>query len=260
MSGDSLTSADADAWARLRRHTPARIGLRLYGAGLATEELLSFQLAHARARDAVHVALDMAALTAAMGERAWPAVHVRSAAKDRRTYLLRPDLGRQLDPESAAVLPPPAEKCDLVIVVADGLSAVAVQRHAVPLLDLVIPALQHESWSIAPIAIAEQARVAMGDDIGARVGARLVMVLIGERPGLSAPDSLGVYLTWNPAVGRTDAERNCISNIRPEGLNYPEAAAKVLYLLMEARRRSLTGIMLKDETAAALIDQTPPAR
>jgi ethanolamine ammonia-lyase small subunit len=178
-------------------------------------------------------------------------LHVTSAAADRRTYLLRPDLGRRLADPSA--IRTRSKDCDLAIVVADGLSAVAVERHALPLLDHIIPSLQENAWRIGPIAVVERGRVAIGDEIGQLLGAKLVAVLIGERPGLSSPDSLGVYLTWQPRVGRTDAERNCISNIRPEGLPLPDAAAKIMHLLHEARRRGCTGVTLKDESVPPVI-------
>ncbi len=223
---------------RLRDFTPARVGLGRAGSSLQTRELLDFQLAHARARDAVHARLDPASLLL-------PGVTVASAAPDRTTYLRRPDLGRKLSDESRARLRGLVSgPCDAVFVVADGLSALAVHRHAKALLDDVVPRLQ--GWQLAPLVIAEQARVAIGDDVGQILDARLAVVLIGERPGLSSPDSLGVYLTWDPKPGRTDAERNCISNIRAEGLSYAVAGQKLIFLMTEARRRRLSGVMLKD--------------
>jgi ethanolamine ammonia-lyase small subunit len=240
----------ADPWQKLRLFTQARIGLGRSGSGVATQEMLAFQLAHARARDAVHFPFDAARMMAELQTRAWPALHLKSAASDQRTYLLRPDLGRRLvDPSAAHAR---STDCDLAIVVADGLSAIAVERHALPLLDHMVPRLQERAWRIGPIAVVERGRVAIGDEIGQLFGAKLVAVLIGERPGLSSPDSLGVYLTWQPRIGRNDAERNCISNIRPEGLPIPEAAAKIVHLLSEARRRQLTGVMLKDESALVI--------
>lgn len=235
----------ADPWQKLRQFTQARIGLGRSGSGVATKEMLAFQLAHARARDAVHLPFDAARMMSEFQTRVWPALHLKSAATDQRTYLLRPDLGRRLIDPSALT----ASSCDLAIVIADGLSAVAVERHALPLLDTMIPRLQERGWRIGPIAVVERGRVAIGDEIGQLLGAKLVAVLIGERPGLSSPDSLGVYLTWQPRIGRNDAERNCISNIRPEGLPIPDAAAKIVHLLTEARRRELTGVMLKDDSA-----------
>jgi ethanolamine ammonia-lyase small subunit len=234
-----------DPWSRLRRHTPARIGLERAGASLATREHLAFQLAHARARDAVHVPLDLVPLLHGLAERRFDAIPLRSAAATREIYLLRPDLGRRLDAASRDRLQSCARDHDLALVVADGLSPGAVQRHALPLIDAFSPMLRRHSWRIGPVAVVEQGRVAIGDEVGAALEAALVAVLIGERPGLSAPESLGVYLTWAPAIGRVDAERNCLSNIRPEGLGYSEAAAALFYLMSEARRRRLSGVTLK---------------
>jgi len=240
--------------AGLRRFTPARIGLGRSGPALPTREVLALGLAHARARDAVHAQLDLPRLLAELTSLAGPASEtppalvVRTQAPDRATFLARPDLGRLLAPGEAARLGPPAE---IVLVVADGLSAVAVDRHAVPLL----AALRRQSsarWSRAPVVIALQARVAIGDAIGPPLRARLVAVLLGERPGLSSPDSLGVYLTFDPRPGRTDAERNCISNVRPSGLAYEEAARRVDWLAEAALSRSLTGFDLKDESDSNL--------
>jgi ethanolamine ammonia-lyase small subunit len=219
----------------LRAFTPARVAIGRTGDSLPTAELLRFQLDHARARDAVHEPLDPASLGV-------PHVLVRSAAPDRATYLRRPDLGRRLAVDTQL----PRGDYDAAFVIVDGLSAPAVHRHAVPLLDAVTPLL--ESWRLAPLTVALQGRVAIGDEIGARLGARLVVVLTGERPGLTSPDSLGAYLTWDPRPGRTDAERNCISNIRPEGLSYQAAAGTLVFLMSAARSRRLSGVALKDES------------
>ncbi len=235
-------------WPRLRAVTPARIGLPRSGVSLATSALLSFQLAHARARDAVVAEIDAGSLLDALRVRGLEALALHSAAPDRRTYLARPDLGRGLDEPSHARLEAEPRGYDLVFVIADGLSARAAQRHAPLLLDLLLPELRRRSWRIGPVAVVEQGRVAIGDAIGQTLGAELAVVLIGERPGLSSPDSLGAYITFAPAIGRTDAGRNCLSNIRPEGLAYDEAARRLLYLCGEARRRRLTGVALKDET------------
>jgi ethanolamine ammonia-lyase small subunit len=241
--------APPDPWHALRAHTPARIALGRAGSSLPTRAHLDFQLAHARARDAVHDALDVPALVAALGAMGLDAVAVRSAAPDRTVYLQRPDLGRRLDPDArdrlVALRPdlPP----DAAIVVADGLSARAAHSHAAPVLAALVPKLVNEGWRLAPVVVAEQARVALGDEIGAALGARLVVVLLGERPGLTAPDSLGAYLTWDPRPGRTDAERNCVSNIRPEGLLPVLAADTLGYLMLEAARRRLSGVALKDD-------------
>ncbi len=227
-------------WADLRRFTPARVALGRAGNGLPTEAHLAFQAAHAAARDAVHAELDTAQLAADLAAANLSSTLVHSACPDRRTYLLRPDLGRRLaEGEADKLAPSPG----IAFVVADGLSATAAQRHAAPLLAQVLPALGQSG----PIVIARQGRVALGDEIGAALGAEAVAVLIGERPGLSTPDSLGVYLTWQPRPGRTDAERNCISNIRPEGLPIAEAAAKLLWLIGAMRQLRLTGVALKDE-------------
>jgi ethanolamine ammonia-lyase small subunit len=213
-----------------------------------TSDLLQFQRAHAQARDAVHARLETAVLSAAIGAISGDDVmRLHSMAADRRVYLQRPDLGRRLDERSAAALADlQIGRCDLSLIVADGLSALAVERHATPLLESLLPWL--EGWRLAPICIVEQGRVAIGDEIGAALGAQLCVVLIGERPGLSSPDSLGAYVTWEPRPGRMDAERNCISNIRSEGLGYAEAAAQLVFYLSEARRRKLTGIALKEES------------
>ena len=239
---NDLTSFDL--WSRLRSHTPARIGLARAGSALSTRDQLAFQMAHAQAQDAVHAALDVSALIDGLKQRDLAAHALRSAAQNRAVYLRRPDLGRRLANGTQL----PSASYDLAFVIADGLSALAVQRHALALLDEILPNLT--GWSIAPMAVVEQGRVAIGDEIGASLGAAMVVVLIGERPGLSSPDSLGVYVTWEPRVGRTDAERNCISNVRPEGLTYTDAAARLMFLLNESRRRKLSGVMLKDETEA----------
>lgn len=232
-------------WADLRRFTPARVALGRAGNGLPTAAHLDFQAAHAAARDAVHAALDVAVLRADLDAAGLASIAVHSEAPDRRTYLLRPDLGRRLR-DRAAVPPHPSA---MLFVVCDGLSATAVQRHAVRLLQHVVPRLP---GPVAPIIVAEQGRVALGDDVGEAMGAEAVAVLIGERPGLSAADSLGVYLTWQPRRGRTDAERNCISNVRPDGLTPETAGDKLLWLIAAMRRLRLTGIRLKDEQSNAL--------
>ena len=232
-------------WTDLRRFTPARVALGRAGNGLPTGAHLQFQVAHAAARDAVHAVLDVPALLASLSTHGIAAQTVTSACPDRQTYLRRPDLGRTLnlaDRARLAVIPAPGS---MVFVVCDGLSALAVQRHAATLLAQVIPALA-PLWA-GPVVIATQGRVALGDDIGAAMQASAVAVLIGERPGLSSPDSLGVYLTWNPRPGRADSERNCISNIRPEGLPVAQAAVKLLWLIGAMCQLRLTGINLKDE-------------
>jgi ethanolamine ammonia-lyase small subunit len=239
--------ANTDRWQRLRALTPARIALARTGNALTTDEVLRFALAHARARDAVHLPLDVAALAAALDAAGFAHLQVQSAAPDRVTYLLRPDLGRRLrEPDRDALQSQEAAPAEVCFVVADGLSARAVQAHAVPLLRAFY-ALGAGRWTAAPVVIAVQARVALGDEIGALLGARLVAVLIGERPGLSAPDSLGIYVTHAPRVGCSDAERNCISNVRPDGLAIDEAARRLAWLVETALRRGVTGVALKDE-------------
>jgi ethanolamine ammonia-lyase small subunit len=235
----------SDPWIALRATTRARIGLGRTGDALPIKDVLEFQLAHARARDAVHTPLDTQLIAEAIGPR--PFVTVRSKAPDRDTYLRRPDLGRQLDPACRASL---TGTWDAVFVVADGLSPVAVQLHAVPLLSACLDRLA--GLSVAPIVIATQARVALGDDIGASLQAELCAVLIGERPGLSVADSLGVYLTYQPRIGRRDSERNCISNIHADGLSYDAAADMLVWLMTEARRRKVTGVELKDDRIGAV--------
>ena len=239
----------ANPWTHLRSHTPARIALGRAGPALPTREVLAFGLAHARARDAVHLALDADTLESDLRAAGYAPVRAHSAAADRATYLTRPDLGRRLNDESARRLVAPAQPPQIVVAIEDGLSAVAVQRHAAPLL-AALRVIAPERWVGVPVVIALQGRVALGDEIGERLAARLVVVMIGERPGLSSPDSLGLYITHAPRVGRTDAERNCISNVRPEGLGYAAAAAKLDWLVAEALRRGLTGVALKDESGA----------
>jgi ethanolamine ammonia-lyase small subunit len=227
----------------LREFTPARVDLGRTGHSVPTSELLDFQLAHAKARDAVHLPLDLHSLVLELKQKNIPCVALASEARDRFTYLHRPDLGRRLNAESRERLAPLKSTYDAVFVIADGLSALAVHRHAVPLLELILANLD---WKIAPTAIVEQARVGIGDEIGELLGAKLGVVLIGERPGLSSPDSLGIYLTWQPRHGRTDAERNCISNIRAEGLSYELATHKLLFLMTESQRLKLSGVHLKE--------------
>jgi ethanolamine ammonia-lyase small subunit len=227
----------------LRSFTPARVAIGRTGHSLPTSELLRFQLDHARARDAVHQPLDPASL-------GLPHVLVHSAAKDRRAYLRRPDLGRKLNNESRASLH--KGDYDAAIVIADGLSAAAIHHHAAGLLESLMPLLSEEQWRLAPLTIAFQARVALGDEVGELLGARQVVVLIGERPGLTSADSLGIYLTWDPRPGRSDAERNCISNVRTEGISYALAARKLHFLMQEARSRQLSGVQLKEDSERIL--------
>ncbi len=242
---------------RLRALTMARVGLSRTGVSLETRDLLDFQRCHAQARDAVHSRLEAAALAHTLAGLAGVEVlRLHSAAPDRATYLQRPDLGRKLDQASRALLDsraapsasgssPPATET-LTVIVADGLSALAVERHAAPLIEELLPQL--DGWLLAPLCVVEQGRVAIGDEIGQALAAQISVVLIGERPGLSSPDSLGAYITWAPRPGRTDAERNCISNIRAQGLSYSQAAGQLVYYLTQARARQLTGVALKEES------------
>jgi ethanolamine ammonia-lyase small subunit len=232
----------SDPWAALRATTRARIGLGRTGSALPVQDVLDFQLAHARARDAVHTELDTTVMTQAIPN----SVIVHSQAPDRTTYLRRPDLGRKLDP---ATQPPPSGPYDAVFVIADGLSAAGVQHQAPALVQACLARLA--GWSIAPVVIATQARVALGDEIGALFQATLCVMLIGERPGLTVANSLGVYLTYQPRPGRRDSERNCISNIHPDGLSIDAAADMLAWLMTEARNRKLTGVGLKADRLVA---------
>jgi ethanolamine ammonia-lyase small subunit len=239
---DLLQSASLAA--RLRALTPARVALGRTGVSLLTRDLLDFQRSHAQARDAVHARLDAASLAAEIASGIRPEVlRLHSAAASRAEYLQRPDLGRKLNEASRALLvEQPTDAVDVALVIADGLSALAVERHVPSLLKELLPRLS--DWWLAPICIVEQGRVAIGDEIGFALSAQFSVVLIGERPGLSSPDSLGAYITWAPRPGRTDAERVCISNIRVEGLSYSQAAAQLSATLSEARHRQLTGVAL----------------
>ena len=235
-------------WNDLRRLTAARIGLPRSGASLSTAPLLDFRLAHARARDAVHEPLDQARLVADISELGVQVLQVASAVTDRAQYLLRPDLGRRLATDAAAALERQAGRYDAAIVVTDGLSARAVQTHAQPTLSHLLLMLRAEGVSLAPVTVVRHGRVAIGDAIAEALGAMAVAVLIGERPGLTAPDSKGAYLTWRPSAATTDAERNCISNIRPNGIGYADAAHKLAHLLRAMRARQVSGVQLKDDS------------
>ncbi len=248
-------SSPADSWSDWRQYTSARIALGRAGSALPSREVLNFGLAHAQARDAIHTPLDTAALHQQLQESDWPTLITCSQAADRVQYLMRPDLGRRLalgevlsdHPVVLADRQHGQIDYDLGFVVGDGLSSLAVQRHVVPLLQALKPMLA-DHYRLAPVVIATQARVALADEIGAHLKIRLVVMLIGERPGLSSPDSLGIYLTYTPIVGRHDAERNCISNVRPEGLGYAAAAFKLHWLIKQALQRGLTGVDFKDES------------
>ncbi len=250
---NTLISEATPAWLKLKELTGARIALGRTGVSLPTKDILEFRMAHARARDAVHTALEIEPLRMALVAKGFEPISVASQAADRHTFLLRPDLGRRLSVESTQTLTSLRHNTqrllpNLAFVIADGLSAQAIQRHALALLEalrLALPQVQE-----AAVVLATQARVALGDEIGEILGAELVVVLIGERPGLSAPDSMSAYLTWQPKVGRTDVERNCISNIRLEGLNYAEAAQKLAWLIRQAKVLGKSGVELKEESAS----------
>jgi ethanolamine ammonia-lyase small subunit len=259
MSDDLVkdsASAEPEFTLNLKRFTPARVSLGQAGPAIPTHEQLRFQLDHARARDAVHARLDVAELLRKLHQRGMDSVALRSVVArggDRSGYLRRPDLGRKLDAKSAEELKARAAGAtqpDVAFVIVDGLSALAVEMHAIALLDE-IRAGVGATVSVAPISVVSDGRVAIGDEIGLLLRAKLAVVLIGERPGLSSPDSLGVYITWDPKPGRTDAERNCISNIRREGLSYSDAAQRILYYMREAQRLGKTGVMLKERPGIA---------
>lgn len=250
---EALVSEATPAWLALKELTGARIALGRTGVSLPTKDILEFRMAHARARDAVHTALEIEPLFKALVDQGFEPISVASQAVDRHTFLLRPDLGRRLSVESAQTLTTLSQDAkrplpSLAFVIADGLSAQAIQGHALAFLEalrLELPQVQE-----AAVVLATQARVALGDEIGEILGAELVVVLIGERPGLSAPDSMSAYLTWHPKVGRSDVERNCISNIRLEGLNYAEAAQKLAWLIRQAKVLGKSGVELKEESAS----------
>lgn len=251
---------EPDAWIGLRAFTPARIALGRAGSSQPTQAQLAFGLAHAEARDAVHAELDADALEAGLRLAGFEVLRAHSRAPDRPTYLRRPDLGRRLEPSSLERLraAAPEAEADLAFVVADGLSAIAVARHALPLLRA---AREHlRDWRIAPVTIALQARVALGDEIGEALQARAVAVLVGERPGLSSADSLGIYLTWAPRVGCTDAQRNCISNVHAGGLSPDRAGAAMASLLEGAKRLGATGVGLKPDAGTIAAGAGPVAR
>ena len=249
-----------DPWQQLKSFTRARIAIGRVGSSLPTKEVLDFGLSHAMARDAVHLALDVDALEAEIKAHNFPTIRAKSMVVDRATYLLRPDWGRRLHEQSLINLQNLHQEkpIDFLIVVGDGLSSLAVARHVTPLL---VEIRHHipSDWHTGHVVIASQARVAIGDEIGQALNARIVAMLIGERPGLSSPDSLGIYLTYNPKPGLSDADRNCISNVRPEGLQYAAAAKKLIWLAKEAMRLKVTGVALKDESDVQEIGQTTSA-
>lgn len=265
MSADLPTSPRfviADPWADLAARTPARLALGRAGAALPSREVLRLALAHAQARDAVHAAPEFDQIAEALQAAGRTTLCVESAAPDRATYLRRPDLGRRLSARSREALSgaETSAESDGVVVIADGLSARAVNDHALAVLMPLADALADAGLTLAPVVLAREARVALGDEIGARLRARLCIMLVGERPGLSAADSLGAYLTFGPGPGRSDADRNCVSNIRPGGLAPAQAAARIAWLVDAALRRGLTGVALKDESPSGLTGAGSPER
>ncbi|MEN1647017.1 ethanolamine ammonia-lyase subunit EutC [Pseudomonas aeruginosa] len=247
--------ADLDAWRQLRGLSTARIALGRSGTSLTTAAHLSFQFDHAQARDAVHTPLDTGSLTTQLQSAGFEVLEVASRAADRGQYLTRPDLGRRLAAEDASRLAQRAGAgVDICVVLADGLSSRALQSHGPAMAEEIRALCQQQQLTMAPLVIARQGRVALGDEVAEMLNARLVVMLIGERPGLSSPDSLGLYMTYAPRVGLTDAARNCLSNIRLEGLSYRMAAHRLSYLLGEALRRRLSGVALKDETEVPVLE------
>jgi ethanolamine ammonia-lyase small subunit len=247
----------ADPWSHLRRHTAARIALGRAGGSLPTAAVLDFAAAHAAARDAVHSGLDADALEAALRPAGLPVVRLHSQCPDRTTYLQRPDLGRRLDEPSRARLRPTSPAADLALIVADGLSALAAQRQAPAVLESLVPLLRSAGIQPSPVHVVVQGRVAIADEVGAAVGARAAVILIGERPGLGSPDSLGAYLVFDPKPGKTDADRNCVSNIRSEGLPPTAAAETIGWLVVESLRRRISGVGLKDERGEPRLAAAP---
>jgi len=260
MTDNENASVTESPWSEWLSVTPARLALGRVGAGMPTDEVLRFGWAHAMARDAIHAALDVPKLEAALHAQGWTVAHIHSRASDRTTYLRRPDLGRMIDPDDIAKLrAAPIMPSDICIVIGDGLSSLAVDRHAISLLAALKPHLASELKQ-APVIVATQARVAIADEIAELLQAKLSIMLVGERPGLSSPDSLGIYITHAPFRGRNDAGRNCISNVRPEGLSYAAAAFKLAWLAREALGRGLTGVGLKDESDLTLPEGDNAAR
>ncbi|MFT4094848.1 MAG: ethanolamine ammonia-lyase subunit EutC [Niabella sp.] len=250
MSNIEKYQPETDPWAVLKSFTDARIALGRTGVSVPLTEALKFKLSHALARDAVFLKLDPTALAHAIENTGLQVVSLQSEAANRNIYLQRPDLGRKLHHQSKAALQERAAlHFDIAICVADGLSPLAIERHAIPVLTGLIPPLQEKGFSMAPVSIIEQGRVAIADEVGALLNAKLSLILIGERPGLTSPDSMGAYITFNPAPGLTDEARNCISNIRPKGLAYTAAVSKIMYIINEAFRLQLSGVQLKDKDA-----------
>jgi ethanolamine ammonia-lyase small subunit len=251
---DKLKQIDrADPLAFLETFTQARLAIGNTGSSIPTKASLDFNLAHAHARDAVYSAMDTDRLGELLEEMSLDILALKSRAADRAQYLQRPDFGRKLHPDSLQILSGQITGADVAFIIADGLSALAIHQNAIPLLKHIVPRLRANNLTIAPVCLVQQGRVAIGDDIGHGLKAKLSIVLIGERPGLSAADSMGVYLTYKPALGLTDNSRNCISNIRPGGLSYQQAADILCYLITEALARKISGIHLKDNASGKLV-------
>jgi ethanolamine ammonia-lyase small subunit len=252
----------ATPWEGLRNFTDARIALGRAGVSQPTASHLAFQLAHAQARDAVHLALDTHGMAASLASLGLPTLMLQSQAVDRATYLQRPDLGRRLDTSSLETLALwqssiTAQSFDVAFVVVDGLSPLAIHQNALPFVSVMLQRLSNDevnTWTVAPVAVVSQGRVAVGDEVGEQLRANIVAVLIGERPGLSSPNSMGLYITWHPKVGITDAARNCISNVRPAGLSVDAAALTLHQLLTQVRAKRLTGVGLKDDVDHQIAD------
>jgi ethanolamine ammonia-lyase small subunit len=262
---DEIENVIENPWASLREYTDARIGLGRAGISIPTSHSLQFQLAHAQAQDAVHLPLDIEYVIEQLknlnlNQEIFTPILLHSQAINRTTYLQRPDLGRRLDKKSVDNLTKvntlKDEKYDLAIVIVDGLSSLAIRENATIFIKKLVEELNidKQSWNLSPITIVQQGRVAIGDEVGQILNSKIVIVLIGERPGLSSPDSMGLYLTYNPKVGLTDESRNCISNIRNEGLSYEDGIKKVMYLLKESRRLEFSGVNLKDRTTNNIIE------
>ncbi len=245
MDNGEIKYYTEDYWQQLRQFTNARIAMGRAGGSLTTKEQLKLFQAQAMARDAVHAAMDVEMLSKQLGEFGLGTVSLQTKAADREKFLLRPDWGRQLQPESLALLEQLNGACDISLIIGDGLSAKAVHAHVHPLFKELIPKLS--SYRLSPVCLVRQARVAVSDKIGLALGSQLAIIFLGERPGLSSPDSLGIYLTYGPKPGQTDERRNCISNVRPEGMHYIVAAEKLAYLVGEALRRKISGVQLKDD-------------
>jgi ethanolamine ammonia-lyase small subunit len=246
-----------DSWESLREYTAARIALGRVGDSIPLTASLEFKLAHAHARDAVYSELDRTALLMGLTDFGLPLLEIQSMAVSRSQYLQRPDLGRLPSASSVSLLQEHAAEFDICLILADGLSATAINSNIIPLLKCLLPLLRGMNYRLTPLCMASQARVALSDHIAGTLGAKLSLMLIGERPGLSAADSIGAYLTYSPKPGLTDESRNCVSNIRPEGLSFEAAANKIFYLIREAFHRKLSGVELKDNDQMSLQQKAP---